>query len=203
MLQGYEHAKVLCSIPHLVGTCLLGVGSLLLAEANHCRDMTNLSTLDQQCDCKCYWRECTYPRVSKYECLLLQEKAEYRSRQRWCPGCTALSQSLEECAASRHRSMNSPTFTNLLLYLIRFIARPLGCFFLSCFCTFGVCPRTFPARAKDPCTLPAIENITLRHKHPISCFSQSTERCQKLYRDWGGIGMQTTQAPVDAHSCHS
>ena len=50
---------------------------------------------------------------------------------------------------------NSPTLTNRLLYLILFIARPLGFFFFSCFATFGVCPRTLPARAKDPCTLPA------------------------------------------------
>jgi len=54
---------------------------------------------------------------------------------------------------------NLPTLTNRLLYLILFIARPLGFFFFSCFATFGVCPRTLPARAKDPCTLPATNII--------------------------------------------
>ncbi|KAG6523232.1 hypothetical protein ZIOFF_013086 [Zingiber officinale] len=37
---------------------------------------------------------------------------------------------------------------------MRLWALPRGFFFLSCFATFGVCPRTFPARAKEPCTLP-------------------------------------------------
>ena len=55
-----------------------------------------------------------------------------------------------------------PTFTNRLLYLILFIARPLGFFFFSCFATFGVCPLTLPARAKDPCTLPASQTDHIR-----------------------------------------
>ena len=68
--------------------------------------------------------------------------------------------------------MSSPTLTNLLLYLMRFIARPLGCFFLSCFCTLGVCPRTFPARAKDPCTLPAHGSSAVSMERParLHCF---------------------------------
>ena len=40
------------------------------------------------------------------------------------------------------RPVASPTFTNLRLYLILFMARPLGCFFLSCFWTLGVWPLT-------------------------------------------------------------
>lgn len=56
---------------------------------------------------------------------------------------------------------HSPTLTNRLLYLILFIARPFGFFFFSCFATFGVCPLTLPARAKDPCTLPVIHTNRL------------------------------------------
>jgi hypothetical protein len=41
------------------------------------------------------------------------------------------------------------------LYLIRFIARPVGFFFFSCLGTLGVWPRTLPARAREPWTLPA------------------------------------------------
>lgn len=48
-----------------------------------------------------------------------------------------------------------PTFTKRRLYLMRFMARPLGFFFLSCLGTLGVWPRTLPARAKEPWTLPA------------------------------------------------
>jgi hypothetical protein len=54
-------------------------------------------------------------------------------------------------------NINSPTLTNRLLYLIRFMARPVGFFFFSCFGTLGVWPRTLPARASDPCTLPMAE----------------------------------------------
>lgn len=59
------------------------------------------------------------------------------------------------------------TFTNLLLYCIRLLARPVFFFFFSCGSTYktsissrskllnriftlGVCPLTFPARARDP-----------------------------------------------------
>ena len=55
--------------------------------------------------------------------------------------------------------MCAPTFTNRRLYLMRCAARPFGFFFLSAFATFGVWPRTLPARAKDPCTLPARQRI--------------------------------------------
>ena len=39
-------------------------------------------------------------------------------------------------------------------------ARPRGFFFLSCLATFGVWPLTFPARANEPCTFPAIHYDT-------------------------------------------
>lgn len=57
--------------------------------------------------------------------------------------------------ASPKAARYAPAVTNRRLYLILFIARPLGCFFLSCLATLGVCPRTLPARARDPWTLPA------------------------------------------------
>lgn len=50
---------------------------------------------------------------------------------------------------------HSPTLTKRRLYFMRFIARPFGCFFFSCLGTLGVWPRTLPARARDPWTLPA------------------------------------------------
>jgi hypothetical protein len=55
------------------------------------------------------------------------------------------------------RFLPKPTtaVTKRRLYCILLYARPRGFFFLSCFATLGVCPRTFPARASDPCTLPA------------------------------------------------
>ena len=43
---------------------------------------------------------------------------------------------------------------NLLLNVMRFLARPVGSFFLSCLGTLGVWPFTLPARASEPCTLP-------------------------------------------------
>ena len=46
------------------------------------------------------------------------------------------------------------TFTNRRLYWILFFARPVASFFFSCFSTFGVWFLTFPARAKEPWTLP-------------------------------------------------
>ena len=45
-------------------------------------------------------------------------------------------------------------FTNRRLYCSLFLARPVVCFFFSPFCTLGVWPRTLPARASEPCTLP-------------------------------------------------
>ncbi len=51
--------------------------------------------------------------------------------------------------------LNIPAVTKRRLYCMRLWARPVGFFFLSCLATLGVWPRTFPARAKDPCTLPA------------------------------------------------
>jgi hypothetical protein len=50
---------------------------------------------------------------------------------------------------------DSPTFTKRRLYFMRFMARPRGFFFFSCFGTLGVWPRTLPARASEPWTLPA------------------------------------------------
>ena len=38
------------------------------------------------------------------------------------------------------------------------MARPLGFFFFSCLGTLGVWPRTLPARAREPCTLPATQH---------------------------------------------
>ena len=35
---------------------------------------------------------------------------------------------------------------------MRFLARPFGVFFFSCFSTFGVCDLTLPARAREPWT---------------------------------------------------
>merc|ERR1719461_2276356 len=46
------------------------------------------------------------------------------------------------------------TLTNLLLYWMRLLARPVFFFFFSWASTLGVCPRTLPARAKEPWTLP-------------------------------------------------
>lgn len=48
------------------------------------------------------------------------------------------------------------TFTKRRLYLTRLQARPVGFLAFSWGATFGVCPRTFPARARDPCTFPTI-----------------------------------------------
>jgi hypothetical protein len=48
-----------------------------------------------------------------------------------------------------------PAVTKRRLYCMRLCARPFGFFFLSCFATLGVWPRTFPARANEPWTLPA------------------------------------------------
>merc|ERR1712044_22368 len=46
------------------------------------------------------------------------------------------------------------TLTNLRTYCSRRLARPVFLFFFSWASTFGVCPFTLPARAKDPCTFP-------------------------------------------------
>lgn len=50
----------------------------------------------------------------------------------------------------------SPTLTKRRLYFMRLQARPVAFFFLSCFATLGVWPRTLPARASEPWTLPAL-----------------------------------------------
>ena len=47
------------------------------------------------------------------------------------------------------------TLTKRLLYWIRLLARPVFFFFFSCGSTLGVWPFTLPARASEPCTLPA------------------------------------------------
>jgi len=64
------------------------------------------------------------------------------------------------CHATAQVLRDAPTFTNRRLYLMRCAARPFGFFFLSAFATLGVCPLTLPARAKDPCTLPAAASTT-------------------------------------------
>merc|ERR1719419_779538 len=46
------------------------------------------------------------------------------------------------------------TFTKRLLYWMRRLARPVFFFFFSCLSTLGVRPLTFPARAREPWTLP-------------------------------------------------
>lgn len=46
------------------------------------------------------------------------------------------------------------TFTKRRLYWIRLFARPVFAFFFSFFSTLGVCPFTFPAREREPWTLP-------------------------------------------------
>lgn len=54
----------------------------------------------------------------------------------------------------RRRPKPCTTFTKRRLYWMRRLARPVFFFFFSCFSTLGVWPFTFPARAKEPCTLP-------------------------------------------------
>ena len=49
---------------------------------------------------------------------------------------------------------DSPTLTKRRLYFMRLHARPVGFFFFSCGGTLGVWPRTLPARASEPWTLP-------------------------------------------------
>jgi hypothetical protein len=58
------------------------------------------------------------------------------------------------------RFLPKPTtaVTKRRLYCILLCARPRGFFFLSCAATLGVWPRTLPARARDPCTLPATQS---------------------------------------------
>jgi len=74
--------------------------------------------------------------------------------------CRELPSAVGSCHATAHGLEGAPTFTNRRLYLMRCAARPFGFFFLSAFATLGVCPLTLPARAKDPCTLPAAASIT-------------------------------------------
>lgn len=66
----------------------------------------------------------------------------------------------------KERMIKLPAVTKRRLYCIRLWARPRGCFFLSCFATFGVCPLTFPARAREPCTLPAFQ-ISIHRVHSL------------------------------------
>lgn len=49
---------------------------------------------------------------------------------------------------------SSPTLTKRLLYFRRLPARPQGFLLFSCLGTLGVWPRTLPARAREPWTLP-------------------------------------------------
>ena len=65
------------------------------------------------------------------------------------------------CNKIKHGSEKLPAVTKRRLCWRRLWARPLGFFFLSCFATFGVCPLTLPARAKDPWTFPEIS----KHSH--------------------------------------
>jgi len=67
------------------------------------------------------------------------------------------------------RFLPKPTtaVTNRRLYCILLYARPRGFFFLSCFATLGVWPRTFPARANDPCTLPAHSHTKIPISTPL------------------------------------
>merc|ERR1719309_327726 len=53
----------------------------------------------------------------------------------------------------------STTLTNLLTYWILLLARPVFFFFFSPASTLGVCPRTFPALAKDPWTFPPLRGM--------------------------------------------
>ena len=64
------------------------------------------------------------------------------------------------------RSEKLPAVTKRRLCCRRLWARPLGFFFLSCFATFGVCPLTLPARAKDPWTFPEIVKTHLTSTDP-------------------------------------
>ena len=47
-------------------------------------------------------------------------------------------QALNICSGLLDDPLDSPTFTNLLLYFTRCAARPLGFFFFSAFATLGV-----------------------------------------------------------------
>ena len=60
----------------------------------------------------------------------------------------------------RFRPKVPTTLTNRRLYCMRRLARPVFFFFFSCFSTLGVWPRTLPARANDPWTLPTQEKTT-------------------------------------------
>ena len=53
-------------------------------------------------------------------------------------------------SSSKHKLLYVPTFTKRRTYLARLAARPVGSFFFSCLGTLGVCPRTLPARAREP-----------------------------------------------------
>merc|ERR1712168_843554 len=68
------------------------------------------------------------------------------------------------------------TLTNLLLYCVLRLARPVFGFFFSCASTFGVCPLTFPARASDPWTLPP-RSLSPRKSVEDSLISSSPNVC--------------------------
>lgn len=65
--------------------------------------------------------------------------------------CVPVGAPPDPCARPSH----APTLTKRRVYLMRFMARPVGFFFFSCLGTLGHWPRTLPARARDPWTLPA------------------------------------------------
>merc|ERR1740129_868778 len=62
----------------------------------------------------------------------------------------------------------STTLTNLLLDWILLLARPVFFFFFSPASTLGVCPRTLPARARDPCTFPPRSPTVTSTVRPLS-----------------------------------
>ena len=84
----------------------------------------------------------------------------------------------------RLRPKVATTLTKRLLYCSLRLARPVFFFFFSCFSTFGVCPFTLPARARDPCTLPAnrylmlCENIDTRTKKQTP---RNAQNCDNNY----------------------
>merc|ERR1719495_2248510 len=65
----------------------------------------------------------------------------------------------------------STTLTNLLTYWILLLARPVFFFFFSPASTLGVCPRTFPALAKDPWTFPPLSGIVTSTAKQVQLFS--------------------------------
>jgi hypothetical protein len=99
------------------------------------------------------------------------------------------------------------TFTKRRLYCSRFFARPVSCFFFSCFATLGVCPRTLPARAREPWTLPlSTGREDAAHRRQCRAHSEGPEqrigRCLRAMRThvctWsscGWVGQGPPRAP--------